>query len=142
MSQGKVGNRRLAKQKVALLALELLLQSRHDRRPLVPRLLGGQTRRAATAEQSRTIGEERLDRFRRQTAKAHGDRFWLKHQADCVLKHHRVRPGRERRCDHFLTFGEKRRQGFFLFQSPGDQCRVAIDICTDLQHRRLAIATG
>ncbi|MNY08616.1 hypothetical protein D3C86_1414800 [compost metagenome] len=142
MSQGEVGNRRLAKQVVTLLALQLLLQTRHDRRPLMLRLFGRQFCRATTTEQTGTVGQKRLDRFRRQIAKAHRYRFWLEHQAHRMLEHHRISPGGKRRSDHFLTFREERRQGLFLLQSPGNQCRVAINICTDLQHRCLAVATG
>ncbi|MCY1395943.1 hypothetical protein D9M71_109020 [compost metagenome] len=65
MSQGEVGNRRLAKQVVTLLALQLQLQTRHDRRPLVLRLFGRQFCRATTTEQTGAVGQKRLDRFLR-----------------------------------------------------------------------------
>ncbi|MNL16052.1 hypothetical protein D3C87_1370730 [compost metagenome] len=142
MRQGKVGNRRLAKQEVALLALQLQFQARHDGGPLMLGQLGRQFCRTATAEQSGAVGEKRLDRFRRQTTEAHSDRFRLKHQADRMLKHHRIGPCGERSGDHFLPFREERRQGFFLFQSTGNQRCIAINIRADLQHRGLAVTAS
>ncbi|MNI54133.1 hypothetical protein D3C73_1090140 [compost metagenome] len=142
MSHRKVGNRRLAEQVIPLFALQLLLQARHDRRPLVPGLLGGQAGGTAATEQARPVGDERLDRFRRHIAETHRYRFRLEHQADRMLEHHRIGPRREGRGDHFLPLGEERRQGFFLLKATGDHGGVAIDVRTDLQHRSLAITTG
>ncbi|MNR00629.1 hypothetical protein D3C85_1164070 [compost metagenome] len=73
MRHGEVGNRGLAKQVVTLLALQLLLQPRHEGRPLVPGLFGRQTLGAATAEQRLAVIDEGLDRFRRQAGETHGD---------------------------------------------------------------------
>ncbi|MNZ48759.1 hypothetical protein D3C78_665100 [compost metagenome] len=142
MSHGEVGNRRLAKQVIPLLALQLLLKTRHDRRPLMLGLLGRQASGTAAAEQPGTVGNKRLDRVRWQLAEAHRDRFRLEHQAHRMLEHHRVSPGREAGGDHFPAFREERRQGLFLLKTPRNQGRIAIDIRADLQYRGPAITAS
>ena len=142
MGHGKVGQGRLAKQEVAFLAAQLLLQPRHKGRPLLLRLLQRQTAGTAAAEQTGTVGHKAFDRLWRQSCKAHRDRLGLEHQAHRMLEQHRVGPLRDAGNIEFLAFGKQRRRGFFCFQTARDQRRVAINIGADLQHRGLAVATG
>ncbi|MNF79521.1 hypothetical protein D3C85_756720 [compost metagenome] len=142
VGHGEVGQRRLAEQEVALLTLELLLQTAHQHRPLVQGLLQRQAAGSAATEQPGAVGQEALDRLGRQLGEAHGHRLRLEYQAHRMLEHQRVGPLGEAGDIEFLAFGQQRRHGFFRLQTPGDQRGVAIDVGSDLQHRGLAVAAG
>ncbi len=140
--QREVGNRGLTEQVVALLVLQLLLEPAHDHWPLQYRLFGGNAGGAATAEQCRAIGHERLEHVRGHFGKPYRGRLRLEHQAHRMLKHHRVSPRSKGTDHHFLT---ERKQGgdrFLLLQPARNQSRVAVDIRPHLQYRSLAIATA
>ncbi len=142
VGQGDVGHRGRAEEEFTLAALQLRLQPRQQGRQLLPGLLGRQPAQAATAEQRLAVIQKGLGLLRRQTGQARPHDLRLEHQRHGVLEQHRVRPAGKGGHDRLLAFRKQRRYRFFRLQAASDQRRVAIDVRTHLQHRRLAIATG
>ena len=71
MRDSEVGNRGLAKQEVTTALLQLLLQTPHQRRPLVTCLLQRQTAGRAAGKQRGTISRKSLGELRWHLGKAH-----------------------------------------------------------------------
>ena len=134
--------RRSAQQELALLARQLLLQARHEHRPVALGLLQRHPAHRAVGEQLRAVLAEHLNELLGHLGETQRHGFGLEDQAHGIQKQYRVGPLSKRRRSELLTFGEQRRSGLLRFQPTSDQRRVAVDIGADLQHRRTPVAPG